>query len=208
MSDTTNINDLLTDPVGSSKSENITIKASDHNDSNKSNAIGVRPMFNQPTSDKSLGINLDESTINQIISGLQHASNTGVTQLPSRDIPMSTSNMAHDPYVQPDYVPPSKNNDYITNDYSNEDIIHNYNKNQNRISSIDEIYNEIQIPLLLSILYFIFQLPFIRKFMFSNMPFLFNVDGNLNLKGLVFKSLLYGGVYYFLNKTSKTFSKF
>jgi hypothetical protein len=208
MSDTTNINDLLTDPVGSSKSENITIKASDHNDLNKSNVNGVRPMFNQPTSDKSLGINLDESTINQIISGLQHASNTGITQLPSRDIPMSTNNMVHDPYVQSDYVPPSKNNDYITNDYSNEDIIHNYNKNQNRISSIDEIYNEIQIPLLMSILYFIFQLPFIRKFMFSNMPFLFNVDGNLNLKGLVFKSLLYGGVYYFLSKTSKTFSKF
>ena len=76
------------------------------------------------------------------------------------------------------------------------------------MNTIDEIYYEYQTPILLIILYFLFQLPFIRKFLFAYLPFLFNMDGNLNLNGNIFKSVLFGIIYYILLKILETFSKF
>jgi hypothetical protein len=201
MSDTTNITDLCTDPAGTAYN-NVNLSASEKQPMTE---LSSQPVLNQNHTGKSPGINLDESTINQIISGLQVASNSGATKLPSRDVPMNPSIITNDPYTQPDYLPPSQNN-YIPS-VTNNAILDDYNNNKSRKDSLDELYNEFQIPILLSIIYFIFQLPFLRKFMFSNMPFLFNIDGNLNLKGLVFKSVLFGIVYYSLNKTSTTFSK-
>jgi hypothetical protein len=200
MSDTTNITDLCTDPAGTAYN-NVNLSATEKQPTHEVSHM-VPPEHN---SEKSPGINLDASTINQIISGLQFASNTGATKLPSRDIPMNPSIITNDPYTQPDYLPPSQNK-YIPQ-VTNDAILDDYNTNQSRINSLDELYNELQIPILLSIIYFIFQLPFLKKIMFSNMPFLFNIDGNLNLKGFVFKSVFFGIVYYTLNKMSNTFSK-
>ena len=206
MSDTTNINDLCTDPAGpSNSSNNINFSATEKTNSNN-NGAPTQAAVQSNLDDKSPGINLDESTIHQIISGLHQASNTGVTKLPSRDIPMSTNTIVNDPYTQQDFVPPAPNT-YIP-PVRNSDIIDDYNKNKKRVDTIDDFFNEFQIPILLSIIYFIFQLPFLKKFLFSNIPFLYNVDGNLNLKGLIFKSCLFGITYYSLDKSSKTFSKF
>jgi len=69
-------------------------------------------------------------------------------------------------------------------------------------SSLDDMYNEIQTPLLIAVLYFLFQLPFVRKFLFTYIPFLFSIDGNLNMNGYLFTSILFGVVFYSLNKLS------
>jgi hypothetical protein len=77
-----------------------------------------------------------------------------------------------------------------------------------RQNSLDDMYNEIQTPLLLGVLYFLFQLPFFRKFLFSYIPILFANDGNLNINGYIFTSALYGLIYYVLNKTTHYFGTF
>jgi len=197
MSDTTNINDLVTDPIIGNNQENVNLVISEKQ-MEQSNDV----------QDKPHGINLDDSTISQIVSGIQKASNTGVTQLPSRDIPMNTTNIVNDPCIQPGYIPPTQQTNYIETDITNEEIINNYNKNKQKMNTIDEIYYEYQTPILLIILYFLFQLPFIRKFLFAYLPFLFNMDGNLNLNGNIFKSVLFGIIYYILLKILETFSKF
>ncbi len=51
------------------------------------------------------GFSLDQTTISQIVNGLQQASVNGATKLPSRDIPMTTSGHNTDPQIQPNYVP-------------------------------------------------------------------------------------------------------
>ena len=132
MNDTTSILDLPTDPVGGGNvSNNINLNSSELNTKKESNST----------------LSLDQTTINQIVNGLQQASTTGATQLPSRDIPMTTNNITQDPYIQPNYIPPptQKNIDYIKNYETNEDIINSYNRNQNRNNSLDEMYNEIQM---------------------------------------------------------------
>ena len=41
-------------------------------------------------------------------------------------IPQNTENIISDPQVQANYIPPSSNQDYITEHEENEDIINNY----------------------------------------------------------------------------------
>ena len=193
MSDSTNILDLPTDPAGGGNiSNNISISSSE-----------ISKQVNNT------GISLDQTTISQIVNGLQQASITGSTQLPSRDIPMSTSGITTDPYVQPNYVPEiARQPDYIKNYETNEDMINNYNKNSQNSNSLDETYSEIQTPLLLAVLYFLFQLPFFRKNLFTYFPILFSVDGNLNINGFLFTSILFGLMFYMLNKITTHFGKF
>ena len=163
----------------------------------------------QQSGQPSAGLSLDQSTISLIVNGLQQASISGATQLPSRDIPMTTSGHSTDPQVQPNYVPPPQNPvDYIKNYEESSDMVDEYNKNMSRQNSLDDMYNEIQTPLLLAVLYFLFQLPFFRKFLFSYFPILFSNDGNFNINGFIFSSVLFGLLYYTLNKVTNHFGAF
>jgi hypothetical protein len=196
MSDTTSILDLPTDPVGGGNvSNNIVMTASEQQ---------------SQTQGQSQGLALDQSTISQIVNGLQQASISGATQLPSRDIPMNTTAITSDPYIQPNYVPPPPQNhsDYIKNYEQTSDMVDKYNKNAQRANSLDDMYNEIQTPLLLAVLYFLFQLPFFRKFLFTYFPILFSNDGNLNINGFLFSSVLFGLIFYGLNKVTNHFGAF
>jgi hypothetical protein len=201
MSDSTSILDLPTDPIGGGNiSNNITLTVSE-------NVSGTQ----QNTEHVGQGsFSLDQTTINQIVSGLQQASSTGITQLPSRDIPMVTTGHSNDPHVQPNYIPPPQYNniDYIQNYEKTDDMVNNYNKKIQNQNSLDDIYNEIQTPLLLAVIYFLFQLPFFKNFLFTYFPVLFFKDGNYNINGFLFTSILFGLLFYTLNKITMHFSTF
>jgi hypothetical protein len=196
MSDSTSILDLPTDPVGGGNvSNNISMAATEN----------VAQQSGQP----SAGLSLDQSTISLIVNGLQQASISGATLLPSRDIPMTTTGHSNDPQIQPNYVPQPQNPvDYIKNYEQSSDMIDEYNKNMSHQNSLDDMYNEIQTPLLLAVLYFLFQLPFFRKFLFSYFPILFSNDGNFNINGFIFSSVLFGLLFYTLNKITNHFGAF
>ena len=179
---TTSINDLPTDPMGSN-ANNISMSASEK----------------QPSTQSTMS--LDQSTISQIVNGLQQASVAGATMLPSRDIPQNTQALTQDAYIQPNYVPPPTNTDYINDvDYSN---INSYGKEEQIKNSLDTIYDELQTPLLISILYFLFQLPILKQTLFKYIPLLCHNDGNYNLNGLFFTSVAFGFLYFSLSKTMK-----
>ena len=185
MSSTTNIFDLPTDPVGGgSSSGNV--------------AFVVNETATKPST-----MSLDQTTINQIVSGLQQASGSGATQLQSRDIPTNTDNIVMDAYQQPQYIPPSPVTDYIEEE---PEIFED--GGEKRQSSLDSIYDEIQLLILMSILFFIFQLPFFKKYLFLYLPFLCAKDGNFNINGYVITSILFGFVFYLLNKSMSYFGKF
>ena len=206
MGDSTSILDLPTDPVGGGNvSNNISMSASEHAGAQHQNQVISGP----GTGTGGAGVSLDQATISQIVSGLQHASISGATQLPSRDIPMNTNNISTDPYVQPNYVPPPQDNtDYIKNYEQTSDMVQAHNKNSRTQDSLDDMYNEIQTPLLLAVMYFLFQLPFFRKFLFGYFPVLFSTDGNMNINGFMFTIALFGLLFYFLNKVTTHFGAF
>jgi len=191
--DTTSINDLPTDPTGGGTiGGNINLianeKVIENNTINNNN------------------ISLDQSTINQIVNGLQQASSSGATILPSRDIPRETLSLTQDVEIQSNYIPP--NNKYIEENETKESIENQYYDKLKQSNSLDNLYDELQIPLLLMVLYFIFQLPIFKIFLFKNFTFLCNKDGNINLNGLFFTSFLYGLIYYIITKLIVQFSQF
>jgi len=196
---TTSINDLPTDPTAGGS-----VGGSVGNEVNNGQ-MGQQQQQQQQPSKNNSQLSLDQITISQIVNGLQQASLAGATTLPSRDIPQNTEQLTNDAQIQPNYVPPPQTRDYI-NESDND--IDNYYKNEQTQNSLDAIYDELQAPLLLAVLYFLFQLPFFKKNVFRYLPFLCHSDGNYNFNGLVFTCGLFGFIYYSLSKTVKQFSKF
>ena len=198
MSDATSILDLPTDPLGGGNiSNNVTITAQEK-------------QLAQSQQSGAPGMSLDQSTINQIVNSLQQATLAGATQLPSRDIPMTTNGISTDPQVMPNYVPPppSHHEDYIKNYEQSSDMVNNYNRGKQINDSLDDMYNEIQTPILLAVLYFLFQLPFFKRFFYTYVPFLFSYDGNYNINGYLFTSILFGLLFHLLMKTTSYFGTF
>ena len=162
----------------------------------------------------------NKPNIDDVMNAIQEASSTGATRLPSRDIPQDTFPITQDPNIQVDYIPrqaqqrhqqqPTRlqqrplreggSNRYIENDYDYQEDINDKRGGGGNSKSFDDIYSELQIPALLAILFFIFQLPFMKKGIFMYAPFFFHKDGNWNLQGLIFHSGLFGLIYYVIQK--------
>jgi ATP-dependent Zn protease len=192
MNNTTQISELPIDPMfGGNISNNITLSTSDTSQNN------VPPNGN---------VALDQSTINQIVSGLQQATQSGSTMLNSRDIPQNTNNITTDERTQLNYIPHTNQNDYISNIVNNDDIVNNYNKSRASNDKLDYLYGEIQFPLLISVLYFLFQLPIFKKYLFDYFPVLFSKDGNYNINGFLFTSTLFGFIFHALHKITTHFA--
>jgi hypothetical protein len=197
---TTSINDLPTDPAnGGSIGGNVSLVTSELGGAN--NTV-ILPQQQQNVGG---GLALDQSTISQIVNGLQQASIAGATQLPSRDIPINTDVLTNDTQVQPNYIPPPRERDYII---ESDDDINSYYQKEKMENSLDSIYDELQGPILLGVLYFLFQLPFLKKLIFKYFPFCCHKDGNYNINGLILTCGLFGFIYYSLSKTVKHISKF
>jgi hypothetical protein len=142
---------------------------------------------------------IDQETMNQIMNDLHGASSDGGTHLPSRDISQNTDGHVIDESIQPNYIPsPSSHNNYVESHQQQhqEEAPVSFFKNMD-----EQFYNEIQGPLLFAILYFVFQLPIVKKYLFVYLPFLFLNDGNTNLYGYVFTSICFGIICYLLSKT-------
>lgn len=157
--------------------------------------------INDLPQDGSQGMNtnvegMNPNIANQLINELNEASMKGATSLPTRDIPTQTIHNTIDENTTPNYVP-IESEKFINSD---ENAVNYYNNRVTRDEKVDRIYEEIQTPLLLSILFFLFQLPIFRNTMFKLFPFMFSKDGNANIQGYFGFSLFFGIFYYFINK--------
>lgn len=142
----------------------------------------------------------DSQVVNEIVSGIQQAAQSGGLELPSRDVPMNTSNVSMDGQAQSDYVPDVKES-YIETMETPETILEESTIEQKQIDNFNHIYNELHIFILIAFVYFIFQLPVFLKTMMKYLPFCFSEDKNLNLQGTITKSILFSGVLYVLSKS-------
>jgi len=142
-----------------------------------------------------------QQTYNELVGQIQQADKMGATQLPSRDIPQITNDITMDETTKPNYIPEHERlEDYINNYQTPDDILEENQQDENRMDSLERTYKEIQMPLLIAVQYFLFNLPIIRKYLRGFVPNLFKADGNPNLYGYVFNSLLFAFMYYLLNK--------
>ena len=83
-----------------------------------------------------------------------------------------------------------------------------YNKKVSKENQFDKLYDDLQTPLMLAILFFIFQLPFLKKQLFLFVPALFMNDGNYNLYGFLVVSILFAVSYQTITKSLDLFNTF
>jgi hypothetical protein len=145
-----------------------------------------------------------QNVMNELVNGLQRASASGMTNLPSRDIPMNTTGMMNDAQINPNYVPQNyrkeETDDYISQHEEEAISEAKYANHVNNVDNMENIYKLIQVPLLVGVLYFAFQLPVFRKYILKYIPSVFNTDGNYNISGLIFVSALFGLGYFGLTR--------
>ena len=211
MSDTTSIDDLPTasGQNANTQNHNIVIQKTEPGAMSYSpNVPDLGPSNHQQNQGPPLNPNQqpNQKLMNELVSGVQRASMTGMTALPSRDIPRDTGGMMQDAQVQPSYVPqPQRHVDYIQDHETSstlERVMHQNTRGSNRVDTLETFYEEIQSPLMLAILYFAFQLPAVKRYMFRYLPsVLFNADGNANLTGLIFTSAMFGLSFYTMQKS-------
>lgn len=150
---------------------------------------------------------LEKESMKNLLNGLKRASESGSTSLQSRDIPMDTHHITEDYSARPNFVPsPSVDkSNYIQDEETMDTLIRQ--KRHLRKNQMDNFYDEIQTPLLIMVMFFLFQLPIFNKSMVTNFPAFFKRNGRYNLKGLVFTTLLFGGLYYSIIKSIKYLSE-
>ena len=193
MTDTTNLTDLPTDPTLGGE-QNVVLQTTE-----KSNQYD--PMSeNVSTNNASIDIN-EQKIMNEVITGIQQANANGALNLPSRDIPTNTVHFS-DEQTKPNFVPQQPDQqDYIHNNDTEQEILARRMKSQNSRDSLEILYDEFQIPIIICLMYFIFQLPIVKSKVLSVLPSLFNKDGNPNLSGYVFNSMFFGIAYYVISKS-------
>ena len=124
--------------------------------------------------------------------------------LPSRDIPMHTEQYNIDENVQPNHIPKyPKKVDFVREHHDmTEQNLREYEQKKYRENKLDAILDDLQMPVFVALLFFLFQLPMVNTMIFKRFSFLsiYNDDGNFNFYGLVLKSLLFGNFFLFSNK--------
>jgi len=145
---------------------------------------------------------------NELISQIQKAAANGTTALPSRDIPIDPIKVANDNQTQPNYIPPPQvQENYIKNYETPQQVIEENNKKMSAANLYDTLFYEMQLPIIIALLYFLFQLPAVKKHSKNIFPYLFKDDGNPNLYGFIFNSIMFASMVYVLLKVLEKLPK-
>lgn len=144
-------------------------------------------------------IQQQQPNYNELISQIQKAAASGTTALPSRDIPIEPIKVATDNQIQPNYIPPPQvEENYIKNYETPQQVIEENNKKTIAANFYDSLFNEMKLPIVIALLYFLFQLPVVKKHSKKFFPYLFKDDGNPNLYGYIFNSIMFSSAVYVL----------
>ena len=197
-----NLAQLPTDPTGGGSiggAVQMTAVEQDNVINNLQRQINNQAPSTQSNMQENSTINLSQSTISELVTGLQKASNNGNTGLSTRDIPVNESRVAADEKIVPDYIPPVEEDDYVEHDQDNENIIQEYENTENTYKTAENIYEELQAPIVVAIIFLLFQLPGFRRFIKKIIPGVYNADGQLNVFGYIFYSIT-AAIFVFLSK--------
>lgn len=199
MTDTTSIDDLPGVPATATQGSGLAQKPEIPIQTYNPNIAGIQQQQQQPQGPPQQITVASNMNVNDFVSGLQRATSSGLTTLPIRDVPRNTESVVSDEQTVPNYIP-RNTVDYIREHHENTRSYMDHRiRSSNQSESLDIIYDALQVPILLAILYFIFQLPVMRKYLLLYLPSIFNKDGNHNLSGLLFISILFSCTYYGIN---------
>lgn len=124
---------------------------------------------------------------------------------------MNPTVFTHDEQARPNYVPQPKSvhfadgtgADYIKDHESMESIVRANARQSNQLDTLEAIYYDLQMPILVGVLYFIFQMPVFRAQLLHFLPSLFAEDGNFKIIGLTATSVLFAVIFFVITMIFK-----
>lgn len=152
---------------------------------------------------------IPSSQMHSILNTMEHASNTNMTRLPSRDIPMSQTPYISDIQSQPNFVPDNRkmktdeNDRFIEQEQEREKEYRRrqeklndlqFEKNVQKASLMNKLIDKIHIPIIFGCMYFIFNSPIVNSKMYNMFPSLFLKETKLSLQGHAIKAICFGVV--------------
>lgn len=149
---------------------------------------------NNPANVSSERSNVD---INTVVSDIQRASQTGLLSLPNRDIPATKSHITMDKTTVPNYIPETSNTNYITDEQTLHDIQQNSMKSND---TCDYIIDEFGLPIVIAIIYFIFQSTKTKNYIYKIFPQLHGTDSTPTTHGYMAISVIFGLSVYAVNR--------
>lgn len=199
MSNTTNIDDLPENVQMVSDENNVKMDFSLASIEENRNKELLDLNNNTQNKNQPATVN-NQEIMNKVVTDIQTASQNGPLQLPSKHISQDQIHLTQDVETIPNFVP-NNTNDYITQHETTQSVINKHiNNNNNNNSNLDYIYNELQIPILIGVLYFTFQLPIVRTNVYKFLPMLLNKEGNSTGIGYIINSILFALTYYGISK--------
>ena len=211
MSDTTNISDLP-----AQQGNNITLEMREKQGGQPITMTsqpqgGPRPIPHHGGAPQQAPprMQMPPADVGKIVSGIKSASAANLTGLPSRDIPMMTHPHTQDQQSRPNYVPepaPQQHTDYIKQHDTIQQMVQKERKQAVKEDRMEQIYEELQTPVFVMVLFLLFQLPFFQKMLYRQLPSLFSRDGHTHLGGYLFKTLLFGISFYLIQRGVKYLS--
>ena len=198
---TTSISEL---PVANQQGPpvNLALQESNSNESINNNAQQLtqqREMDDNKIAQQNQPPPNPQDFMKRVETDVEAVKQTGQLKLPERDIPRENTHITQDAAVKPNFVPEAPD-DYIKKYQTNEVVQEVRAKKEKREKQYDFLYDELQGPIIISLLYFLFQLPVVNKTLIKNIPKLFKNDGNLNTQGYLFSSILFGSCYFLFTK--------
>ena len=162
-----------------------------------------QPQYQPPFQPEQKAVSLDPNTINQIVHELHQATLTGVTKLQPRDIPSppsqqqdSINNHTSIPSPSPSLSPSSTSPLSMPSSTSSSSY-------SSIILNLDYWYNEFQIPIIVGLLFFLFQILTGNRMLRQYLSFLYLENGT-TLSMLLFSTTI---ITYITYKSSVITSK-
>lgn len=118
--------------------------------------------------------------------------------LPPKDIPIDTSGFRDETAI-PNYVPRASGGDNFV--MEQEERLRAMKQSEALRRSMDQKFDwfaELQVPIIVALLYFVFQSEFITTILSRHLKFaeLFDESGALNMRGIAVKSVAFAASYY------------
>ena len=147
----------------------------------------------------------DTKQMNSMVTEIQNAAKQGLTRL-AEDIPQQTAQVVQDPQSLPNALPEESKTthiDYIQNTATQEEIANEIKKQHNKQTTVEFILEELKFPLVLAIVYYLFQTKTFKTLILSNVPSLLNEMGGYTTNGFLMVSTLFGAIIYGIIKVAK-----
>ena len=72
-------------------------------------------------------------------------------------------------------------------------------------ATTETLFDQFKIPIIVGLLYYIFEMPAIQKMLLKAFPKMFKSDANINDYGALLMAIIFGGLYYAITKLYETF---